>query len=81
MGDVVEFPRKLEWQTVEAWIGRVPNTRLIAKVESTLVAGSFSWFAWNGTVLVAMGSASSLKEGQDAAKRAFEDGTLVVRTF
>lgn len=79
MGDVVEFPRKLEWETVEAWVGRVPNTQLVAKVERMAASDVFTWYAWNGHLLVSMGTATSLEAGKEAAKRAFETGTLVVR--
>lgn len=78
MGQVVEFPRKFEWQQLETWIGRVPNTSLIAKVESQLEGGSFSWYAWNGTFLLGMGVAPSIEEGKEAAKAVFESA-LVVR--
>jgi hypothetical protein len=78
MGQVVEFPRRFEWQQLEAWIGRVPNTTLIAKVESQVDGGSFSWYAWNGTFLLAMGTSASLEEGKEAAKVVFENA-LVVR--
>lgn len=81
MGKVVEFPRKLEWQQLESWLGRVPNTNLIAKVESQVAEGTFSWYAWNGTFLLAMGSAKSLEEGKEAAKAALEQGALVARTL
>jgi hypothetical protein len=81
MGKVVEFPRKLEWQQLESWMGRVPNTNLITKVESQIVEGAFSWYAWNGTFLLAMGTAGSLEEGKEAAKAALEQGALVARTL
>jgi len=79
MGQVVEFPRKFEWRQLEAWLGRVPNTNLIAKVESSLEPGIFAWYAWNGTFLIAMGSAKTLEQGQEAAKHAFETNALVIR--
>jgi hypothetical protein len=79
MGNVVEFPRKFEWQQLESWIGRVANTNLIAKVESSLDKKTFAWYAWNGTFLLAMGSATSLEAGKEAAKVAFEKTSLVVR--
>lgn len=81
MGHLIEFPRKLEWQTVESWVGRVPNTHLTAKVERVPSGSVFSWYAWNGHVLVSMGTAPSLEAGQEAAKHAFESGTLVVRSL
>lgn len=81
MGKVVEFPRKLEWEPVEAWCAHVPGTQLKAKVEKSASAESYTWYAWSGVALVAMGSASSLEEGKASAKTAFEVNTLVVRTL
>lgn len=78
MPKVVDFPRKLEWRPLESWLGRVPNTHLIAKVESTLEEGNYAWYAWNGTFLVGMGAAKTLEQGQEAAKRAFETNALVI---
>lgn len=80
MGNLIEFPRKLEWEPVDAWLGRVPNTHLIAKVERTVSGNSYAWFAWNGTVLIDMGTSDSVEHGKEAARDAMEKGTLVVRT-
>lgn len=79
MGNLIEFPRKLEWQPVEAWFGRVANTQLMAKVERNLAGNAYSWFAWNGTALIDMGTADSQEGAKEAARTAMEKGTLVVR--
>ncbi len=79
MGDLVEFPRKLEWQAVESWMGVVPNTELTAKVERARGNSVYTWFAWNGAMVVAAGTAQDLEAGKEAVRIAFEKSLLVVR--
>lgn len=79
MGKVVEFPRKLEWQPVEAWVGTVPNTSLSAKVEKAKDGVVYTWFAWNGPMVVAAGTAVDLDTGKEAARRALEQNSFVIR--
>lgn len=80
VAEIVEFPRRLEWQEVSHWVGLVPGTILRAEVQRVLGATHFQWGAWNGVSLVAAGTATSLEEGKELARRALEDGVLVIRT-
>lgn len=79
MSKVVEFPKKLEWEPQEAWVGRVSGTRLVLKVEPTLVGSGFNWSVWNGPALVGYGSSSDAERAKEEAKEALERGVLVVR--
>lgn len=78
-GKVVEFPRKLEWQHVECWYGRVKGTQLHAKVEGNLEDTGYNWAIWNGPMLLAAGSEVKKEVAMEAAKAALENGVVVVR--
>lgn len=84
MGDLVEFPKRLEWRPVDCWVGHVKNTKLVAKVEATQeletgVTVTYTWTAWANMALVGMGTATSLEGGKEAAKKSLEQSVLVVR--
>ena len=79
MSNVIDFPRKIEWKPVEAWMGTVPNTQLSAKVERPAGGDVYTWFAWNGHMVVAAGTADSLEAGKEATRRALEKSSLIVR--
>lgn len=77
-GKVVEFPRRLEWQHVECWYGRVKGTQLHAKVEGNLEDTGYNWAIWNGPMLLAAGSEVDKEVAMAAAKTALENGVVVI---
>ncbi len=80
-GKLIEFPRKLEWKSVETWIGTVAGTLLLAKVEEVLGQAHVQWSTYNGPIIVNSGVASTMEEGKKAAKEALETGVLVMRVL
>lgn len=79
MATVVEFPRKLEWTSSEAWFGCVKGTQLVAKVEKVFGKDEFSWVAWNGMNAIGMGTVKTAEAARDAAKTCMEDAVVVLR--
>jgi hypothetical protein len=79
-GKLIEFPRRLEWNKLEVYIGRVKGTMLYARVESDPQdGGRCKWKAFLGEALVDAGEADTPDEGMEAARAALEGGVVVVR--
>lgn len=77
-GQLVEFPRKLEWKHVDCWYGRVTGTLLYAKVEESSDGMGYNWFAWNGPVTLGSGNEGSMELAQDKAKKTMETSVVVI---
>ena len=80
-GKLVEFPRKLIWKHVDTWYGHVAGTAMYTKVEQKLEGEGFNWGAWNGPMLIQAGEADSVELAQSAAKKAMEDGIIIIRAL
>lgn len=78
---VIQFPKKLEWQELPCWVGIVKGTQIFAKVEKALDGEAYQWHAWNDNVPLGSGLRASRDEAMDAAKAAIEEAILVVRAL
>lgn len=78
-GQLIEFPKKLEWVELPLWVGRVKGTQLLAKVEKAVDGPAFQWAAWNAGVPLGVGLEGSMEAAQEAARAAIEAAVLVVR--
>lgn len=78
-GQLLEFPRKLEWKCVACWYGRVAGTSLYAKVEESLDGNGYNWFAWNGPVTLGSGKQCSMELAQGEAKKVMEASIVIIR--
>jgi hypothetical protein len=77
-GKLIEFPRKLEWNEVVCYVGKVKGTELHTRVEIH-PDGTKRWQAWDRAFLVGCGDCDDLEDGQEKAKKALEDKCVVVR--
>lgn len=79
MPKVIEFPRRLEWASLEVWEAKVAGTDLWARVESEFGRDGYVWTAGNGALLVGSGHVTTLELGKEAARRSLEGSTVILR--
>ena len=86
MGELVEFPRKLEWTAVESWVGEVKDLRLVARVDQRPDQNEYVWVAWQRppgdhsaipAAVIGSGKADTLEEAMEAAKTSLESIPIV----
>lgn len=78
MGDLIEFPRVINWEQVEHWVGVIPGTTVVLQVMAR-PNHPWRWFVWAAHSVVLDGLANTLEEAKTAAVKAAEKHAMVIR--